>query len=147
MAPSHRRTAAGCRRRGRRDRVCQIIALILVPTWSFFQPPIAFARQARPASAADQRELDAEGLEEFQEKVAEYVELRRQLDKKLAPLPAKAPPESVHAYQIGLEKLLATKRARSKEGDLFVRKVRPLLRRVIREILAGPGGRTLRAEI
>ena len=147
MAPSHCRTAAGRRRRGRRQRIGQILALILVATWSFSQPPIALARQRRPPSQADQRELDAKGLEDFQEEVAEYVELRRRLDKQLPPLPPKPPPERVHAYQTGLEKLLAAKRARSKEGDLFVRKVRPLLRRLIREILAGPGGRTLRAEI
>lgn len=147
MVPSHCRTAARCWRRGRLDRIGQIIALILVATWSFSQNPVALALQQRPRSEADQRELDAEGLEEFQKEVAEYVELRRQLDKKLAPLPPKAPPESVHAYQTGLEKLLAAERARSKEGDLFVRKVRPLLRRLIRETLAGPGGRTLRAEI
>ena len=147
MTPSQCRTAAGRRRRGRRERIGRIIALILVATWSFSQPPVALARQARNPSEADQRELDAEGLKEFQEEVAEYLELRRQLDKMLAPLPPKAPPERVHAYQLGLEKLLAAKRARSKEGDLFVRKVRPLLRRLIREILAGPGGRTLRAEI
>ncbi|HEX6189901.1 MAG TPA: hypothetical protein VFZ40_17625 [Pyrinomonadaceae bacterium] len=147
MAPSHCRTAAGRQRRGRRERIGQIIALILVATWSFSQPSAALARQRRPPAQADQRKLDAKGLEDFQEEVAEYVELRRRLDKQLAPLPPKAPPESVHAYQTGLEKLLAAKRARSKEGDLFVRKVRPLLRRLIREILAGPGGRTLRAEI
>ena len=147
MTPSQCRTAAGRRRRGRRERIGRIIALILVATWSFSQPPVALARQARNPSEADQRELDAEGLKEFQEEVAEYLELRRQLDKMLAPLPPKAPPERVHAYQLGLEKLLAAKRARSKEGDLFVRKVRPLLRRLIREILAGSGGRTLRAEI
>lgn len=148
MAPSHCRTAAGRRRRGRRERIGQIIALIMVATWSFSQPPVALARQMRrPPSEADQRELDAEGLKEFQEEVGEYVELRRRLDKKLAPLPPKAPPESVHAYQAGLEKLLAAKRSRSEEGDLFVSEVRPLLRRVCREVLAGPGGRALRAEI
>ena len=147
MASSHARTAADRRRRGRRERIGRIIALILVATWSFSQAPVALARQTRAPSEAYQRELDAEGLEEFQEEVAEYVELRRRLDKKLAPLPPKAPPERVHDYQVGLEKLLAAERARSKEGDLFVRKVRPLLRRLIREILAGPGGRTLRAEI
>lgn len=147
MVPSHCRTAASCWRRGRLDRICQIIALILVATWSFFQSPDAFARQRHLPPQADQREIDAEGLEEFQKEVAQYVELRRQLDKKLAPLPPKPPPERVHAYQVGLEKLLAAERARSKEGDLFVRKVRPLLRRLIREMLAGPEGRVLRAEI
>ncbi|HEX3252974.1 MAG TPA: hypothetical protein VHS05_26270 [Pyrinomonadaceae bacterium] len=147
MAPSHCRTAAGRRRRGRRERIGQIIALILVATWSFSQPPVALALQKRPPSEAEQRELDAKGLEEFQEEVAEYIELRRRLDKKLAPLPPKPSPESVHAYQSGLEKLLAAKRARSEEGDLFVSEVRPLLRRVCREVLAGPGGRELRAEI
>jgi hypothetical protein len=147
MEPSHCRTATGRRRRGRRERIGRIIALILIATWSFSQPPVALARQTRPPSEADQRELDAEGLKEFKEEVAEYVELRRRLDVKLAPLPPKAPPERVHAYQAGLEKLLAAKRARSEEGDLFVSEVRPLLRRVCREVLAGPGGRTLRAEI
>ena len=147
MAPSHCRTAAGRRRRGRRERIGQIIALILVATWSVCQLPGSLAGQRRPPSQADQRELDAEGLEEFKEEVADYVELRRRLDKKLAPLPPKPPPERVHAYQAGLEKLLAAKRARSEEGDLFVSEVRPLLRRVCREVLAGPGGRALRAEI
>src|SRR5512143_1950445 len=146
MEPSHCRAAAGRRRRGRRERIGRIIALILVATWSFSQPPVALARQTRPPSEAE-RELDAEGLKEFKEEVAEYVELRRRLDKKLAPLPPKAPPERVHAYQAGREKLLAAKRARSEEGDLFVSEVRPLLRRVCREVLAGPGGRELRAEI
>ena len=147
MAPSPCRTAAGRRRRGRRERIGRIIALILVATGSFSQPPVALARQTRPLSEADQRELDAEGLEEFKEEVADYVKLRRRLEAKLAPLPPKAPPERVHAYQAGLEKLLATKRARSEEGDLFVSEVRPLLRRLCREVLAGPGGRALRAEI
>lgn len=147
MAPSHCRAAVGRRRRGRRERIGRIIALILVATWSFSQPPVAPARQTRPPSEADQRELDAMGLEEFEEEVAEYIELRRRLDAKLPPLPIQATPESVHAYEAGLRKLLAAARARSEEGDLFVSEVRPLLRRLFREVLGGPGGRVLRAEI
>ena len=147
MAPSHCRTPAGRRRRGRRERIGHIIALILVATWSFSQPPVALARQTHPLSEADERELDAEGLEEFKEEVAEYVELRRRLDAKLAPLPTQATPERVHAYEASLRKLLAAKRARAEEGDLFVSEVRPLLRRLFREVLAGSEGRVLRAEI
>ena len=147
MAPSPCRTAAGRRRRGRRERIGRIIALILVATWAFSQPPVALARQTRSPSEADQHELDAMGLEEFEEEVAEYIELRRRLDAKLPPLPIQATPESVHAYEAGLRKLLAAARARSEEGDLFVSEVRPLLRRLFREVLGGPGGRVLRAEI
>lgn len=147
MAPSQCPTAADRLRRGRCERIGRIIALMLVATCASSLPPVALARQSHPPSEAEQRELDAEGLEEFQEEVAEYVELRRRLDSKLAPLPPKASPESVHAYGASLEKLLAAKRGRAEEGDLFVSEIRPLLRRLFRELLAGPEGRVLRAEI
>lgn len=147
MALSLCPATAGRPRRGRRERIGQIIALVIVTTCASSQPLVALALQSHPPSEAEQRELDAEGLEEFKEEVAEYVELRRRLDSKLAPLPPKASPESVHAYEASLEKLLAAKRERAEEGDLFVSEIRPLLRRLFREVLAGPEGRALRAEI
>lgn len=147
MASSHCPVVAGRRPGGRCERLGRIIALMLVATCASSLPPVALARQSRTPQEAEQCELDAEGLEEFREEVAEYVELRRRLDAKLAPLPPKASPENVHAYEASLEKLLAAKRKRAEEGDLFVSEIRPLLRRLFREVLAGPGGRVLRAEI
>jgi hypothetical protein len=53
----------------------------------------------------------------------------------------------VYARERALEKLIATARPNTRQGDVFVPEIQPLVRRICREILTGPDGPALVNEI
>ena len=146
MLRAHRPGTAIRRDRGRRTGVGWILALVCAVSCAIALAPSASAGWGRSAQEVNERELDEEALEEYKEELDEYVELRRKLDTKIAPLPKQATPAAVHAHELALAKFIAASRARAQEGDLFVSEVRPLVLRRLREVMAGPAGRELRAK-
>jgi hypothetical protein len=138
-------TATGWEQR-RRTSLAWILALVCAVSSALAPQPCASAGRGQSAQSEHERELDEQALEEFKEELDEYVELRRKLDAKVAPLPTEAEPARVHAHELALAKFIAASRARAQEGDLFVSEVRPLVLRRLREVMAGPAGRELRAK-
>ncbi|MGH9312393.1 MAG: hypothetical protein ACRD1S_04255, partial [Vicinamibacterales bacterium] len=56
-------------------------------------------------------------------------------------------PKRIQEHQVGLAKLIAAARQGAKPGDIFTRQVRPLFRRIVSNVLRGPTGKDIRAEI
>ena len=105
------------------------------------QPP------SRPSAAVSPIDIDAKALEEFQEELDEYVELRNKLESQLPPLPTQAAPERVHAHEIALGDLIMSARRRAKQGDIFVSEVEPLIRARAQTVFASPEGAQDKAAI
>ncbi len=98
-------------------------------------------------SSAQRVNPNAKAIAEFQEEVAEYVELHRKLERTLPSLPKDASTEAVDEHQRALGRLIQQARKNQGVGDIFERDVRPVLRRLLHGLFAGPGGTNLRKAI
>jgi hypothetical protein len=90
---------------------------------------------------------EAKALASFQDAVREYVELHRKLESTLPPVPKEAANEVVYQHERALERLIQQARSRAKQGDIFTRESRPVIRRLLTGLFRGPEGPELRAAI
>jgi hypothetical protein len=98
-------------------------------------PPAA--RGAPPSAAdlaADKRLLDV-----FVQRVDEYVKLHGLLSREAGgPLPKDATPEQIEAFIFRLRPKIQAARSHARPGDLLVRELQPVFRRILRAELTGP---------
>ena len=90
---------------------------------------------------------DARAIADFQEEVEEYVELHRKLERTLPSVPKEATPEQIDQHQRALARLVQQARKNEGVGDIFEREVRPVLRRLLAGLFAGPDGKRLRMAV
>jgi hypothetical protein len=104
---------------------------------------------AAPCAAAQDKRVnpDAKALAEFQEEVAEYVELHKKLERTLPELPKEAPAERVDEHKRALARLIQEARKGKKAGDIFESDVRPVLRRLLHGVFSGADGKRLRSAV
>ena len=126
--------------------VTLVISIVAAAACSPAQAPGGRAAQQEPPSAARDT-LDATALKEFRDEIGKYVALHKTLEAGLPPLKTEASPEEIRAHEVALQTLLADARVRAQEGDLFVSGIRPLIRRLVLEVLSGPEGKQQLSEI
>jgi hypothetical protein len=108
----------------------------------------ALAACIAAASAQEPRvNPDAQLMVEFNERVKEYVDLHRKLEKTLPPLPNETTPEMIDEHQRALERLIQRARTNAKLGDVFTKNTRALFRRNLARVFAGAQGEKLKASI
>ena len=90
---------------------------------------------ARALGSAYQAEAERKALRHFQEEVAKYSDFHAEELAKLGS------PEDPVAVQAALAHVIAAKRAKAKQGDIFRPDVQLLFRRLIAEQLKGPDTR------
>ena len=90
---------------------------------------------------------NARAIAEFQEEVEEYLELHEKLERKLPDMPREPTPEDLDQRQRALAALIQKTRRNAKQGDIFERDVRPVIRRLLYGVFTGPDGQALRASI
>ena len=90
---------------------------------------------------------DESVVAEFSKRVNEYIALHKQLDDSLNRLPDKATPLQIDAKQRALAALLAKARADAKAGDVFEPKMQTIVRGLVRSVIAGPNGPTIKASL
>ena len=83
--------------------------------------------KAKESHAKEEREAIAE----FQEELLEYAELHNKEQKRIGN-------KELPSVQTALAAAIVARRAKAQQGDIFVREVQPVLRRLIREQLKGP---------
>jgi hypothetical protein len=109
------------------------------------------ALRAAPASIAqaDKQRVNpnAKAIADFQEEVAEYIELHHKLDGTLPALSKDASAEEIDQHQRALGRLIQQARKNEKAGDIFERDVRPVLRRLLYGLFTGPDGQKLRMAV
>lgn len=103
------------------------------------QPPV---NTARPLSAAD-----AQGLAEFNERVAAYAALHQKLDATLPPHPTETTPQVIHKHQDALGELMMQARKDARKGDIITPATELVFRQVLGRIFKGEEGRQLKAAI
>ncbi|HET7219838.1 MAG TPA: hypothetical protein VFJ02_17395 [Vicinamibacterales bacterium] len=110
---------------------------------------ITVAVCATAAAAQKEKRVNpnAKAIAEFQEEVAEYIELHRKLEATLPDLPIEATPEQIDQRQRALGALVQDARRGAKPGDIFERDVRPVIRKLLAGLFSGPEGKRLRLTI
>jgi hypothetical protein len=125
--------------------VASIVAAMLVVACA---PVIGGAADQGASGATSERQAgDAAAFAEFKKQVDGYTAMRRKVSQSVPALPAQAPPDAVRAHEVALQNLIVGARPTAKEGDVFVSRVRPLLRGICLQMLSGPEGRQRLAQI
>jgi hypothetical protein len=86
-------------------------------------------------------------VSEFNRRVEQYVDLRKQLAGSLDRLPNKPTPSQIDANQRALGALMAKARADAKLGDVFVPEMQAFIRGLVRRVVTGPDGARIKASL
>jgi len=81
------------------------------------------------------------------DRIKEYLVLHQKLEASLPTLPKEATPEQIDRHQRTFEKLVRSERAAAKPGDIFTAQARPVIRRLLAAVFAGPEGKQLKDSI
>jgi hypothetical protein len=96
---------------------------------------------ARPAPGSEN-----EAIELFQQRVKEYVALHEKLEATI-PKYDRGSPQEVESTQQGLARLVKEARRDAKPGDFFTPPIQELAKKVMADVLSGPGGATIKGSI
>lgn len=111
---------------------------------------VACARASALSPTADDQvrvNADAQALAEFNKRVKEYLDLHNKLEATLPKLSKEATPEEIDKHQRALERMIADARRGAKQGDIFTRDSRAVIRRLLARVFTGLEGRQLKASI
>lgn len=86
---------------------------------------------------------DAQLFKEFSDRVKQYVDLQKKLEGELPHLSDKADATAIAAHKKALTESMREARANAAPGDIFLPKVQPLFKRIIKANLRGPNGRAI----
>jgi hypothetical protein len=123
-------------------RLCTAIAFVGVTSGS----GVALASQSAP-SQAPRVNADARAIADFQEEVEEYLKLQRKLAAGLEAPPKDATPAQLDSFQRALGKLIQQARRDDKQGDVFEREVRAVIRKLLAGVFSGPAGRKMKLAV
>jgi hypothetical protein len=117
-------------------------------------PPPPPPTSASPATAPPTErvvgplsEADARALATMNDRLKEYVELHRSIEKTLPKLSDRATPQQIDTNQRMFEKLMREKRKSAKRGDIFTPEAEPVIKRLLAAVFGGPEGKQLKASI
>ena len=135
--------------------ICVAAAALMSAACSREAPPAPPpATSASPADAPPTERVvgplsneDAQALATMNDRIKDYLTLHQKLEASLPKLPREATPEQIDVNQRALEKLVRSARAGAKPGDIFTPEARPVIRRLLATVFAGPEGKQLKASI
>ena len=110
-----------------------VIVFLLATSWSTASPAATESASSR-SDSPDQAATPA--VQEFEQRLAEYLTLRRSLADKLMPLAPTASPRELASRQAEMTTALRTARAAAKPGDLVPSSVAAQIHRLILEDFA-----------
>lgn len=120
-------------------RLCATLVLALLASGATAAAPRADAQA--PVNP------DAATLADFTKRLTAYVAMHQKLDGTLREMPADARPEQFIDHQRALAKLIQQERGPSKQGEIFPKPMRDVVRRLLAGIFRGPGGREIKHSI
>lgn len=118
------------------------MAMALAAAYAGNAPPTSVRRDAIVLTPSE-----AQAVEEFEQRLEDYVTLHRKLEKALPRLSKRATPEQVDENQRALAALIRTARASAKPGEFFTPDVQALVKRILETAIGGPGGGSVRGAI
>jgi hypothetical protein len=92
-------------------------------------------------------EADSKALATMNDRLKEYLEMRKRFEQSLPKLPKEATPEQIDHNQRTLQKLVQDARATAKPGDIFTPEAQPVIKRLLASVFEGADGKQLRASI
>ena len=117
-------------------------------------PPPPPATSASPATAPPTErvvgplsEADARALATMNDRLKEYVELHKKVEATLPKVPDEATPKQIDTNQRLFEQKLRDARKGAKQGEIFTPEARPVIKRLLNAVFAGPEGKQLKASI
>jgi hypothetical protein len=123
-------------------RLCAAIALAGITSGG------AIALASQQTTPQEPRvNASAKALADFQEEVDEYLKMRRKLASGLDAPPKDATPEQLDSYQRALGKLIQQARRDDKQGDVFEREVRAVIRKLLAGVFTGPSGKKMKLAV
>ena len=90
---------------------------------------------------------DAQALATMNDRLRDYVDLHTKIERSLPKMPKEATPQQIDKNQRALEKMVREARATAKPGDIFTPQARPVIKRLLASVFAGPDGKQLKASI
>ena len=120
-----------------------VVAMLAVPRAGAAAPE----RQAPPSAGPALTTADSDAVDKFRTAVDAYAALHRKLEGTLPALSTRATPVEIQAHERAFGKLIVAARPKARQGDLLVPAIQPVLRRISRQILAGPDGPAMLNEI
>ena len=118
------------------------------------KPPAPPATSESPSSAPATERLvgpltpaDAQALATMNDRLRQYVDLHTKIERSLPRLPKEATPQQIDKHQRAMERLMRRARATARPGDIFTPEARPVIKRLLASVFAGPDGKQLRASI
>lgn len=117
-------------------------------------PPSPPATSASPVNAPPTErvvgplsEAEAQALATMNDRLKEYIELHEKVEETLPKLPKDATPQQIDTNQRLFEQRLREARKSAKQGDIFTPEARPIIKRLLAAVFAGPDGKQLKASI
>jgi hypothetical protein len=117
-------------------------------------PPPPPPTTASPATAPPTKRVvgplsegDARALATMNERLKEYVELHRRVEKTLPKLPDQATPKQIDTNQRKFEQLIRKERASAKRGEIFTPEAEPVIKQLLANVFSGPDGKQLKDSI
>jgi len=115
-------------------------------------PPPATSESPKNAPATERvvgplSEADAAALATMNSRLKEYVELHTKLEHELPKLPDSATPIQIDTNQRQLEAKVRAARSGARQGDLFTPEATPVIKRLLKTVFGGPGGKQLKDSI
>ncbi len=104
----------------------------------------ALALAPAPAAAQTRVNPDARAIADFVAKVNDYVALHRKLEATLPKVPTDASSGQIDESQHALARLIQQASPGVKQGDLFIKPVRGVIRRQLARVFSGREGKGLR---
>jgi hypothetical protein len=104
-------------------------------------------RQAPPSVDRAPTTADSDAVDKFRTAVDAYVTLHQKLERTLPALSKQAAPADIESHERAFGTLIVMARPKAGQGDLLVPEIQPVLRRISRQILAGPDGPAMLNEI
>jgi hypothetical protein len=123
-------------------RLCAALVLAAMTSVS----AVALASQ-EPPPPGPRVNVDAKAIADFQEEVGEYLKLQRKLAGGLDAPPKDATPAQIDSYQRALGKLIQQARRDDKQGDVFEREVRAVIRKLLAGVFSGPAGKKMKLAV
>lgn len=135
--------------------VMMLITVIAVPSCRQAAVPASPPpTDASPADAPPGTRLvgplsteDASALATMNDRLKEYFELHRKVAGTLPPLPKEATPQQIDQNQRALGRLIREHRSTARQGKIFTPEARPVIRRLLEAVFAGPDGKQLAASV
>ena len=86
-------------------------------------------------------------LSTFEERLNEYVKIRKQAASQIPRLGKKSQPEEIQQHQTALAEAIRKARPGAKAGDILIADVKPVFNKILRGAVKGARGQDVRASI